>query len=282
MTDAPAHGSSHLRVALVTGASSGIGAAAARSLAAAGFVVYGAARRTDRLEELRPDGVQPLTLDVTDEASLVTAVDLILAQHGRIDVLVNNAGYGSYGAVEDVPLVEARRQFEVNLFGLARLVQLVTPTMRAQGSGRIVNITSMGGKFATPFGAWYHATKFALEGFSDALRQELAPFGIQVVIIEPGAIRTEWGGIAMQSALDASGSGPYAARVGRMVDTFGREDTQRFSSDPAVIARTIVRAATSRRPRTRYAVGAGAKPVVVARRVLPDRVLDAVMGRALS
>ena len=282
MTDAPAHGSSHLRVALVTGASSGIGAAAARSLAAAGFVVYGAARRTDRLEELRPDGVQPLTLDVTDEASLVTAVDLILAQHGRIDVLVNNAGYGSYGAVEDVPLAEARRQFEVNLFGLARLVQLITPTMRAQGSGRIINITSMGGKFATPFGAWYHATKFALEGFSDALRQELAPFGIQVVIIEPGAIRTEWGGIAMQSALDASGSGPYAARVGRMVDTFGREDTQRFSSDPAVIARTIVRAATSRRPRTRYAVGAGAKPVVVARRVLPDRVLDAVMGRALS
>ena len=202
-------------VALVTGASSGIGAATARRLARAGFVVYGAARRLDRLAALEGEGVRPLALDVTDDASMVAAVERVVAEQGRIDVLVNNAGYGSYGAVEDVPQEEARRQIEVNLFGLARLIQLVLPAMRAQGSGRIVNVTSMGGRIATAFGGWYHASKHAVEGLSDSLRQEVARFGIDVVVIEPGGIRT--GGVVSRhgpgsrprrTVLTASGLAP--------------------------------------------------------------------------
>ena len=155
-------------------------------------------------------------MDVTDDASMVAGVERIIAEHGRIDVLVNNAGYGSYGAVEDVPIDEARRQFEVNVFGLARLIQLVTPHMRAQQSGRIINISSIGGKFYEPLGAWYHATKFAVEGFSDSLRLELAPFGIDVVIIEPGPIRTEWNTISRDSLVETSRGGAYEERAARM------------------------------------------------------------------
>lgn len=268
-------------VALVTGASSGIGAESAKHLAAAGFLVYAAARRTDRLGELASGSIRPLTMDVTDDDSVTAGVQQVLAEAGRIDALVNNAGYGSYGAVEDVPLDEARRQFEVNLFGLARLTQLVIPGLRQQGSGRIVNISSMGGRFAMPFGAWYHATKFAVEGFSDALRQELAPFGIQVVVIEPGGIKTEWGGISAASALERSGEGPYAARVQRIARALAGSD-RRFGSEPGVVAKAITTAVTARRPRTRYAIGAGAKPAIYARRLLPDRVMDALIGRVLG
>ena len=262
------------RIALVTGASAGIGAATARRLARAGFTVYGAARRTDRLAELADDGVIALAMDVTDDESLQAGVARILAQHGRIDVLVNNAGYGSYGAVEDVPLEEARRQFDVNVFGLARLTQLVLPAMREQGSGRIVNVTSMGGKMATAFGGWYHATKFAVEGLSDSLRQEVAPYGVDVVVVEPGAIRTEWGGIAAESLVARSGDGAYGERARRASATLHSPRAERLQSSPEVVAKAITRAATARRPRTRYAVGAGAKPVIAARKVLPDRAFD--------
>ena len=184
------------RVALVTGASSGIGEATARQLIAAGWRVYAGARRVDRMQPLAAAGARLLALDVTDDASMQQAIDTIRRDEGRLDALVNNAGYGSYGALEEVPLDEGRRQFEVNVFGLARLTQLALPMMRAQRSGRIVNITSIGGKIGEPFGSWYHATKFAVEGLSDSLRMELYPFGIDVVIIEPGAIKTEWNGIA--------------------------------------------------------------------------------------
>ena len=180
------------QVILLTGASSGIGDDTAKDLAAAGHTVYGAARRVEKLEELRPFGIIPLQLDITDEDSVKKAVETIIAEQGRIDVLVNNAGYGSYGAIEDVTLDEARNQFEVNLFGLARLTQLVLPQMRAQRSGRIINVSSMGGRLTTFMGAWYHATKYALEAFSDALRMETSDFGIQVSIIEPGGIKTEY------------------------------------------------------------------------------------------
>ena len=146
------------------------------------------------MAELATAGAALLKLDLTDDASIVAAVNAIKSEAGRIDVLVNNAGYGSYGALEDVPLSEGRRQFEVNVFGLARLCQLVLPMMRAQKSGKIVNITSIGGKIWEPLGGWYHATKFAVEGLSDCLRVEVAPFGIDVIVIEPGAIRTEWAG----------------------------------------------------------------------------------------
>lgn len=204
--------SSSARVALVTGASSGIGAATARRLAADGQTVYGAARRLDRLQELAADGVIPLAMDVTDEASMRAGIESIVREHGRLDVLVNNAGYGSYGALEDVPLEEARRQFEVNVFGAARLMQLVLPQMRAQRSGRIINVSSMGGQIYTPLGSWYHATKFALEAISDCVRVEVAPFGVDVVIIEPGGIRTEWGGIAADNLIQTSAEGRMPTR----------------------------------------------------------------------
>ena len=184
------------KIAFITGASSGIGEETANSLLVAGYTVYAGARRVDRMQPLAKAGAHLLALDVTDDASLTSAVETILRETGRIDVLVNNAGYGSYGALEDVPLEEARRQFDVNIFGLARLIQLVLPTMRAQRSGRIVNISSVGGKLGEPFGSWYHATKFALEGLSDSLRMELHQFGIGVIVIQPGAIISEWNGIA--------------------------------------------------------------------------------------
>ncbi|HMR22768.1 MAG TPA: oxidoreductase [Micropruina sp.] len=269
------------RVALVTGASSGIGAATARRLARAGLTVYGAARRLDRLAELAADGVRAVELDVTSDDSMTAAVDHVLSEAGRIDVLVNNAGYGSYGAIEDVPMAEARRQIEVNLFGLARMIQLVVPGMRGRGGGTIVNITSIGGKITTPLGGWYHASKFAVEGLSDALRTELAPFGIDVVVIEPGGIATEWGDIAMESAKAASGDGAYAERVAAASAAMEGPIAQR-GSDPDVVARTIERAVTAGRPRTRYAVGFMAKPSLIARRVLPDRAMDWIQTSMLG
>jgi NAD(P)-dependent dehydrogenase (short-subunit alcohol dehydrogenase family) len=266
-------------VALVTGGSSGIGESTARSLLAKGFTVHAVARRVDRMAALAEAGVHTFAMDVTDDASMVAGVERVIAEHGRIDVLVNNAGYGSYGAVEDVPIEEARRQFEVNVFGLARLVQLVTPHMRARGSGRIINISSIGGKFYEPFGAWYHATKFAVEGFSDSLRMELRPFGIKVVLIEPGPIRTEWNEIARDSLLERSGSTAYASYARQAHAVMERFDEPSRASTPDEVADKIVRAATVRRPAARYPVGRGARVITTSRDLLPDRVFDAVVSR---
>jgi NAD(P)-dependent dehydrogenase (short-subunit alcohol dehydrogenase family) len=219
-------------------------------------------------------------MDITDEESIQSGVKQILAEEGRIDVLVNNAGYGSYGALEDVPLSEARCQFEVNVFGAARLTQLLLPHMREQHSGTIVNITSMGGKIYTPLGAWYHATKFALEAISDCLRMELEPFGINVVVIEPGGINTEWGGIAAEKLHSVSGSGPYARQASAVAESLTSETNRRRQSPPTVIANAIARAVTARRPNTRYAVGYGARPMIFLHSVLPNRWFDALMQRA--
>ena len=268
------------RVALVTGGSSGIGEQTARRLLKAGFEVYAVARRVDRMAHLEAEGVHVFGMDVTDDASMVSGVERVVAEHGRIDVLVNNAGYGSYGAVEDVPIDEARRQFEVNVFGLARLTQLVTPHMRRQGSGRIINISSIGGKFYEPMGAWYHATKFAVEGFSDSLRIELAPFGIDVVIIEPGPIRTEWNEISRESLTETSAGGAYEEQAAKVRRVLERADSSRLmSSKPDRVAKKIVVAAIANTPRARYPVGKGAGTIVRARRLLPDAVFDyVVMG----
>jgi NAD(P)-dependent dehydrogenase (short-subunit alcohol dehydrogenase family) len=268
------------KVALVTGGSSGIGEAAALQLAELGCTTYAAARRVQRMEHLSKAGIRPLAMDVTDEESMESGVKRIIAEEGRIDVLVNGAGYGSYGALEDVPLAEARRQFEVNLFGAARLTQLVLPRMRAQRSGTIINITSMGGKIYTPLGGWYHATKFALEALSDCLRLEVKPFGIDVVVIEPGGIRTEWPGIAAGQLRQASSGGAYASQADAVAASLSSEATARRSSPPSVIAGTIGKAVTASRPRTRYAVGYGAKPMIFLHGVLPDRGFDAFIRRA--
>jgi NAD(P)-dependent dehydrogenase (short-subunit alcohol dehydrogenase family) len=268
------------RIALVTGASSGIGAATARRLLGDGYIVYAAARRMDRMQGLADAGARLLSLDLTEDDSIVAAVDAIRQVGGRLDVLINNAGYGSYGALEDVPLTEARRQFEVNVFGLARLIQLVTPMMRAQRAGTIVNITSIGGKMHEPMGSWYHATKFAVEGLSDCLRMELAPFGIHVVIVEPGSIRTEWSGIAQQGLLACSGTSAYAEHAHAHARMLASSETSAGVSSPDVVARTIVRALEARRPRTRYATGGGARTILFLRRMLSDRAFDALMRRA--
>ena len=268
------------RVALVTGASSGIGEAAALELARRGFTVYGAARRVDRMARLADRGLHVIEMDVTDDASMTSGVERILREQGRIDVLVNNAGYGSYGALEDVPMEEARRQFEVNVFGLARLTQLVLPQMRARHSGRIVNVSSIGGKMYEPLGAWYHATKFAVEGLSDSLRVELAPHGVHVIVIEPGAIRTEWGGISAASALEQSGDTAYATQARQLANVYDVADRPGVGTAPRVVGVVIAKAVTARRPRTRYAVPTSAKAILLARRLLTDRAFDAVITRA--
>jgi NAD(P)-dependent dehydrogenase (short-subunit alcohol dehydrogenase family) len=266
------------KTVLVTGASSGIGEAVVRRLLADGCRVYAAARRMDRMAPLEAAGARLVELDLTDDASIAAAVEAIRREAGRLDVLVNNAGYGSYGALEDTPVDEGRRQFEVNLFGLARLIQLVLPMMRAQASGRIVNVSSMGGVIWEPFGAWYHATKFALEGFSDSLRVELAPLGIDVVLIQPGAIRTEWSGIAREGLLRHSGEGAYAETARRHARML-KGGSSSFASRPEVVAETIARAVRARRPRTRYATGRGSRTMMALRRLLPDRMFDRLIWR---
>jgi NAD(P)-dependent dehydrogenase (short-subunit alcohol dehydrogenase family) len=231
------------------------------------------------MRDLEHRGARLVALDLTDDVSIRAAVEGIERETGRLDALVNNAGYGSYGSLEEVPLDEARRQFEVNVFGLARLIQLALPLMRAQGSGRIVNITSIGGKIHEPMGSWYHATKFAVEGLSDCLRMELEPFGIDVVVVEPGAIKTEWSGIAQRTLAETSDAGPYAAQARRTAALLAGADNGN-SSPPEVVAHAVGRALAARRPKTRYAVGSGATLLLGLRRLLSDRGFDRAMRAA--
>ena len=261
-------------VALVTGASSGIGRATAQRLAALGFTVHAAARRVERMSDLADHGIHVESLDVTDDGSMVTVVDKIVSEHGRIDILVNNAGYGSYGAVEDVPIAEARRQFDVNLFGLARLTQLVLPHMRAQRDGYIVNISSMGGKIWEPLGGWYHAAKFAVEGLSDCLRAEVAEFGIKVVVVEPGSITSEWATISADNVEAISADTPYRGQAKLIARGLRKSDTSFLASEPEVVAEAIGKAVQRTKPRTRYPVGGGARTFLFAHRVLTDRGFD--------
>lgn len=264
------------KVALVTGASSGIGAMTAKELAKNGYIVYAAARRLDKMEELKKDGIKPVSLDLTKEDSMVQCVQSILNEAGKIDVLVNNAGYGSYGAIEDVPMEEARRQFDVNLFGMARLIQLVTPSMRENHYGKIINISSMGGKIWTKFGGWYHATKFAVEGLSDFLRMELAPFDIDVVVVEPGGIKTEWGIIAANNLKKTSQDGAYATLANEAADGMIKVYSGKLT-EPEKIAKVIKKAVIAKRPKTRYLTGFMAKPMVFTQRVFGDRVYNWVI-----
>ena len=270
------------KVILITGASSGMGYETARILAEQGHRVYGAARRVQRIEELAQYGVQALPLDITDEASIIACVKEIIAREGRIDVLINNAGYGYFGAIEDIPMSDAKHQFEVNIFGLARMTQEVLPYMRKQHSGRIVNLASVAGHVTLAFGAWYNATKYALEAFSDALRMEVKPFGIDVVIIEPGAIRTDWGIIAADHLRDSSKDGAYEQTATRMAEGLRKLYLSNMPTDPGVISRKIASAAVCRRPRTRYLTGRGAKLMVFLHAVLPTRWWDAIVVRAMT
>jgi NAD(P)-dependent dehydrogenase (short-subunit alcohol dehydrogenase family) len=270
------------KVALVTGASSGMGKETAKRLLQEGLVVYAAARRLEHMEDLRALGAIPLKMDITLDEDVLAAVQQIQAGHGGIDVLVNNAGFGMYGAMEESTIADARYQFEVNLFGMARLTQLALPVMRKKGAGTIINISSMGGRIYTPLGSWYHATKHAVEGWSDCLRIELAPFGIQVVIIQPGAIATEWGNVMLAPMLERSGQGPYQvmaqAMAKAMRSSYGKEGA---ASPPSVVADAILQAVRARRPKTRYVMGKLAKPLMFIRKYFGDRVFDmAIMSQA--
>lgn len=263
------------KVALVTGASSGIGKETAKLLVENGYVVYGASRRLEKMSELKDIGVKLIEMDIADDNSIVKNVDEILNNENRIDVIVNNAGYGSYGALEDVPISEAKYQFEVNVFGLARLTQLFLPTMRKQKSGKIINISSIGGSFGEPHGSWYHATKFAVEGLSDSLRMELKQFGIDVVIIKPGAILTEWNSIARENLLKVSGNTAYKDLAQKHVKMLANADSG--GSSPKVVAEIILKAVQSNKPKTRYATGSGSTVVLLMRRILSDRLFDKMM-----
>ena len=265
------------KVILVTGASSGIGQATALALAKRGHHVTAGARRVEKMQPLADAGASVHFLDLTSESTIEEFVAEVLKREGRIDVLVNNAGYGVYGAIEDISLYEARRQLEVNLFGLARITQLVLPTMRKQGSGTIINLSSMGGKVYTPLGAWYHATKHALEGWSDCLRIEVSPFGINVSIIEPGAIETEFDEVLVPPLLERSQGGPYETLAGKMATATRKTFASGKASNPSVIANLIVKASESKKPRTRYVAGYLARPTMIARALLPDRAFDWVI-----
>lgn len=265
------------KVALITGASSGIGRSAAILLQENGFTVYGAARRLEKMKELESKGISTISLDITEEESIVNCVNTILEKEGRIDVLVNNAGYGSYGAVEDVPMKEARRQFDVNIFGLARLTQLILPSMRKYKFGKIVNISSMGGKMYTPFGAWYHATKHALEGWSDCLRLEVKPFGIDVVVVEPGGIKTPWGIIASENLKKTSGKGAYANQANKSAEGTAKMYSSNSLTKPEVIGKVILEAVTARKPKIRYAKGYMAKPAMFMRKWFGDKIFDKII-----
>ena len=269
------------KAVLVTGCSTGIGRAAARRLADGGHTVYATARKPSSIEDL--DGCKTLALDVTDEESMKQAVAAVEEAEGAVGVLVNNAGYGLHGAFETAPIDEIRRQFETNVIGLARLSQLVLPGMRRQRWGRIVNISSMGGKFSFPGGAFYHGTKHAVEAMSDVMRFELKPFGIDVVVVLPGIVRTNFSDTALATVAEADG--PYASFHEGLEKTFHNAyqgPLSRFGVSTETVARTIAKAVSARRPRTRYVVPFPIKSMILLRRLLPDRAFDAVLRTAYS
>lgn len=265
---------------LITGCSSGIGAATAADLAEHGHTVYATARRPETLKLLADKGCKALALDVTDEESMSAAVSAVEEAEGSIDVLVNNAGYSQSGAVESIPLDTIRKQFETNVFGLIRMSQLVLPGMRKAGHGRIINIGSMGGKLTFPGGGIYHATKYAVEAISDAMRFEVQGFGIQVVLIEPGLITTEFAGTAVGSVDDLH-DGPYAdfnARVGTITaGIYSSPVAKLIGGGPDSVAKVIRKAVDSKRPKARYTVTPSATLSILQRQFTPDKLWDLSM-----
>lgn len=276
------------RAVLVTGCSSGIGRATAGLLARSGWPVYASARRAEALADLESLGCRTLSLDVTDEESMVAAVEAVEREHGAVGVLVNNAGFSRSGAVETVPVADARRQFETNVFGPSRLAQLVLPAMRAQGWGKIVVLGSMGGRLTFPGGGWYHATKYALEALSDALRFEVAGFGVDVILLEPGLIRSGFSEVAASSMetparATSAEDDPYreftAGVIASTRGVYDRGRLSRLSGTPDDVAAVVLEAITAERPKARYPVTASARLLLAARTLLPDRAWDGFLAR---
>jgi NAD(P)-dependent dehydrogenase (short-subunit alcohol dehydrogenase family) len=263
---------------LVTGCSTGIGREVARHLVTRGHLVYATARRVESLAELERAGCRTLALDVTDEGSMRAAVEAVEAEHGAVGALVNNAGYSQSGAVESVSMDDVRRQFETNVFGLIRMCQLVLPKMRERRAGRIVNLSSMGANFVFPGGGLYHATKYAVDALSDALRFEVKGFGIDVVIIQPGTIRTEFAAGASGAIGDTDASGPYgtfnAAVAKATTDAYEKGPLARLGGDPDAVAKVIERALTTARPKARYRVTPSAHLLINQRKLMTDGMWD--------
>ena len=260
------------KTVLVTGASSGIGKATAIYLAQSGYNVYGAARRMDMMQSLKDYGIKPVALDVCKEESIVACVDKIFKEAGSIDALINNAGVGSYGALEDVPMAEAKNQLEVNLFGVARLIQLVLPQMRKNRYGKIVNISSVGGKVGLPMGVWYHASKFAIEGLSDSLRNEVRQFGIDVIVIEPGGTKSEMVANGAKDLMRVSGNTVYKKLANGIQKMY--TNMEKNAVEPIVIAKLIKKGMEAKHPKTRYIGGTMAKPMLYLRKILSDKMFD--------
>ena len=264
------------KVALGTDASSGMGKDFARRLKSEGYLVYGAARRVEKMDDLKKDGIIPVKMDITDAGDIDAVADKIITEQGRLDVLVNNAGFGLYGSIEEIGMADARYQFEVNFFGLVALTKKFLPLMREQKSGAIFNISSMGGSLYTPLGSYYHATKYALEGWSDCLRLEMEPFGLKIVIIKPGMIATEFEGLMVASLEKYSGHGPYANMVEGYKKTLGPGVA---ASPPRVISDLIIKALHSARPKTLYVAGKFVKPMLFIHKWLGYRIYDKVAMR---
>ena len=270
------------KAVLITGCSTGIGRATAEHFASKGWTVYATARKPETLGDLAAKGCRTLALDVCDEASARAAVAAVEREHGAVGVLVNNAGYGQEGPVEDIPMADIHRQFETNVFGLVRLCQLVLPGMRRQGWGKIVNVSSMGGRLTLPGGGFYHATKYAVEAISDALRFEVRGFGVDVIVVQPGPIKTRFGDTAVDSfAAKANSASPYAAFYAvlqqRIRETY-EGSMAMFAAEPVAVARVIEKAVTAGKPRTRYVVTVAAHVLMALRRWLPDRAFDAFLA----
>ena len=267
------------KVILITGASSGIGFETAKILAMQGHIVYGTSRSMDRLEKLKEFRVNTLELDVENDESCKNCVDRIIEKEGKIDILVNNAGFGSYGPIEMVSIEDAKKQFEVNVYGLARMTKLVIPYMRKNKSGRIINVSSAGGRVTTYLGGWYHASKYAIEALSDSLRMELKEFGIKVSIIEPGGIKSNWGVITADNLLNAGKDSPYEEECNRVSkiykEIYGGKSN--LLTKPEVVAKKISKAVNKKHPKTRYLFGFGAKLMVFGHWILPNKAFDYIM-----
>lgn len=268
------------KVILITGASSGIGKDTALSLIKEGHVVYGVARRLEMMKDIVQAGGHAIKMDILKERNIDDVVNQIIKEQSRVDVLINNAGYGLWGAVETISIDEAKRQFDVNIFGLAYLTKKIIPIMRKQKSGKIINMSSMGGKVYTPFGAWYHATKYALEGWSDCLRIELKSFGIDVILIEPGVIKTEFQDVMMDSTVERSIGTPYEKKLKALEKATQEMYARGIGSPPSTITKLIIKAINSHNPKRRYVGGLFAKPMLFIKKWFGDKMYEkAIMSQ---
>ena len=267
------------KVILITGASSGIGFETAKKLAKEGHIVYGTSRNMDRLEKAKEFGIIPLELDVELDESCKNCIDTIIKKEGKIDALINNAGFGSYGPIETVSIENAKKQFEVNVYGVIRITKLVIPYMREQKSGRIINVSSAGGRVTTYLGGWYHASKYAVEALSDSLRMELKDFGIKVSIIEPGGIKSNWGVITADNLLESSKNTPYEEESKKVASIYKElyGGKSNLLTKPEVVAKKISKAVNKKHPKTRYLFGFGAKLMIFAHFILPNKAFDSIM-----